>query len=52
MWTIAIDTIVENFRNSQKVRTQLPLLEEQLMKGKITAGWAADQLVAAFTQNT
>ena len=52
MWTIATDTLVESFKQDKNVQGQLGVLEAQLLAGKITAGWAADQLVAAFNRRT
>jgi len=48
MWTIATDTLVESFKQDKNVQGQLGVLEAQLLAGKITAGWAADRLVAAW----
>ena len=48
MWNYIHDNILDMFKNHPNVRQKIPHLEEQVCKGILTPGTAADILIKGF----
>ena len=48
MWNHIQDNIMEIFRQHPDVKPEIPRLEDEVTKGRITSGMAADALLGKF----
>ena len=51
MWNHIRDNILQLFRDNPSVKSQIERLEQQVSKGAITSGYAADKLLHEFSKS-